>query len=348
MREVQGSHVTPAVRDVSCVGVAVVGTGSAGMRHLGALHQMTDVQSIAVPRRPERVGELMERGETVARNLREAVEGGAVLGIIATDTGRHVEDGLAAMAHGLDLLVEKPLSVSAVEASRLRARAAQLGRRLFVGCTLRFSESLNTFRSWLSDVGEVHSVRVECQSFLPDWRPARPYQESYSARAGEGGVLLDLIHEIDYAGWIFGWPRTLQARLHNLGRLGIGAEERAELTWETSAGGVVSVSLDYLTRPPRRLLRACGALGTIEWDGMTGTVRVAGGGASAREMTSAQTRDETFLAQAQAFVSASHGTVDPRLATGDDGVQALAVCDAARRASASRREEPVHEPAHVP
>lgn len=338
-----GAAEVPAQRTM---GVAVLGTGSAGMRHLEALEALRrrfKVEPIAVPRRAVRATELAGR-YTVATRLEETPSRGAVAAIIATDTGRHVEDGLAAMACGLDLLVEKPLSVSAVEASRLRARAVHLGRRLFVGCTLRFSESLNAFRSRLGDIGQVHSVRVESQSFLPEWRPARPYQESYSARTGEGGVLLDLIHEIDYAGWIFGWPRTLQARLHNLGRLGIGAEERAELTWETSAGGVVSLSLDYLTRPPRRLLRACGEWGTIEWDGLTGTVRVARAGAATTEVTCAQTRDEMFLAQAQAFVSASQGTVDPRLATGDDGVQALAVCDAARLASVSGRQELVEYP----
>lgn len=336
-----GAAQVPAQRTT---GVAVLGTGSIGMRHLTVLGGLSGVCAVGVPIRQARRVQVEREGFETASGLGEAVRMGASLCVVATDTGRHVEDGLAAMACGLDLLVEKPLSVSAVEASRLRARAEQLGRRLFVGCTYRFSESLNTFRSRLSDVGQVHSVRVECQSFLPDWRPARPHQESYSARAGEGGVLLDLIHEIDYAGWIFGWPRTLQARLHKLGRLGIEAEERAELTWETSAGGVVSISLDYLTRPPRRLLRACGELGTIEWDGMTGTVRVARAGVATKEVTCAQTRDEMFLAQARAFVSASQGTVDPRLATGDDGVQALAVCDAARHASYEGRETSVESP----
>ncbi len=37
------------------------------------------------------------------------------------------------------------------------------------------------------------------QSWLPDWRPDRDYRESYSARLDEGGVLRDLVHEIDYA-----------------------------------------------------------------------------------------------------------------------------------------------------
>jgi predicted dehydrogenase len=190
----------------------------------------------------------------------------------------------------------------------------------------------------------VHSVRVECQSYLPDWRPTRPYQESYAARPSEGGVLLDLIHEIDYTGWLFGWPGTVQARRRNLGRLGIAEEEAVDLLWDTAEAGCVSMSLDYLTRPPRRLLRACGERGTLEWDGMAGTVSLTVAGGTSQIVRSSQTREEMFAAQAHGVLQACRDGEDPRLATAEDGIRALAVCEAARRASQSRGEEPVVMP----
>jgi predicted dehydrogenase len=51
-----------------------------------------------------------------------------------------------------------------------------------------------------------------------------------------------------------------------------------------------------------------------------------------------------FLAQAYAFVKALLGKRDPRLATAEDGIKALAICDAARRASDRRCEESVEYP----
>lgn len=321
--------------------VAVVGTGSAGMRHLDVLRQLDGVESIAVPKRPERAAELAGAGQAALRDLREVVASGATRAIIATDTGCHLEDGLAALGQGLDLLIEKPLATNATDAARLRAAAVHAGRRLFVGCVLRFSESLNAFHSLLKQIGRVHSVRIECQSYLPDWRPARPYQESYVARRVEGGVLLDLIHEIDYAGWIFGWPKAVQARLRNVGRLSIAEEETVDLLWETPMAGCVSMSLDYLTRPPRRVTRACGERGTVEWDGIAGTASLALAGQAPMVVRSSQTREEMFLAQVRAFLEACGDGRDPRLATAEDGVRALAVCDAARRSSQSRQEEPV-------
>ncbi len=157
-------------------------------------------------------------------SLDDAIRLGARFCIIATDTGRHALDGIEAAEWGLHLLVEKPLATDATEARRLCARAAA-SRKIFVGCVMRFSKSLNTFREMLNSIGRVNPVRIECQSYLPDWRPARDYRESYSARPDEGGVLRDLIYEIDYAGWLFGWPCALQAKVKNLGRLGINADE---------------------------------------------------------------------------------------------------------------------------
>ena len=314
------------------------------MRHMRVLGDMEGVTPIAIPLRPTRARELAEQGLATAEDLAEAARIGATFCIVATDTGRHVQDGIAAMDNGLDVLVEKPCATNAHDALLLNRHAEETGRKAFVGCVMRFSESLNTFRSLLNELGRLHSVRIECQSYLPDWRPQRPYQQGYAARPLEGGVLLDLIHEIDYAGWLIGWPDSVQARLRNLGRLGIAAEELVELTGETAAGCVVSFNLDYLSKPPRRIMRSSGEWGTMEWDGVAGTVSLMVEGAPTRKISSDQTRDETFLAQAGAFFSAGCAPRDPRLASIDEGIKSLAVCDAARQSSDSGHDEMVRYP----
>lgn len=321
--------------------VAVIGTGSIGMRHCDVLRRLPDVSVIAVPKRPERVVALAEQGYTVAKSIREAADRGATLGIVASDTASHVEDGLSAMQNGLDVLIEKPLSVDASRAQLLSVRADELNRKVSVGYCLRFSGSLNKFRELLRAIGRIHAVRIECQSYLPDWRPARSYRDSYSACANQGGVLRDLIHEIDYAGWIFGWPASLHGRVRNLGRLGIAADETADLQWERPDGGVVSIRLDYLSKPPRRRMTAFGELGTLHWDDVKNIVVLALADELEQVLPFTQTRDEMMLAQAQAFLRVRGGGNDSRLATARDGLMSLAVCDAARRSSESGREEKV-------
>ena len=238
-------------------------------------------------------------------------------------------------------MVEKPLSTDAQQARRLCQKAEETGRRIFVGCVLRFSESLNRFRDVIETIGQLHSVHIECQSYLPNWRPDRPYRDSYSARAQEGGVLRDLIHEIDYAAWLFGWPAFLQAQVKNLSRLDIAADEAADLMWETANGCMVTMRLDYLSRPARRQMKAYGEKGTLEWDGGANTVVMALAEHSMETLVSRQTRQDMMIAQARAFIGATSGGEIGQLATGLEGGKALAICDAARRAAARNRTEPV-------
>ena len=320
--------------------VAVLGTGSVGMRHLNALVDLPSVQTCAIPIRPKKAHELRDKGYRTCADLPAAAAQGVTALIVATDTSRHVEDSLTALRMGLHVLVEKPLAVDATEATKLRPVAAAAGRKVYVGCVLRFSDSLQLFRKWLPRAGRLHSVRIECQSYLPDWRPDRPYQQSYSARKGEGGVLRDLIHEIDYAGWLFGWPGAVQARLRNLGRLQIEAEEIAELSWETGNGAILSMSLDYLSRPPRRVMRVFGEHGTLEWDGIAQRVSwLAADDGSSEEKILSQTRDEMLVAQGRAFLHAcTQENAETTLADLEDGIKAIKICDAAREASANHRE----------
>ena len=206
---------------------------------------------------------------------------------------------------------------------------------------MRFSDSLKMFREQLPHIGAVHTVRVECQSYLPDWRPDRPYREGYAARRNEGGVLRDLIHEIDYATWCFGWPTRLFGRVQNLGRLGIDADEIAELSWQAPTGELVSIHVDYLTRPVRRRMCAYGAQGSLEWDAIQQTVTLWPLTTTPQTWTLTQPLDAMFSAQANAFVQATGSRRDPRLASSEDGLKALAICDAARRASETQREDVV-------
>jgi predicted dehydrogenase len=283
---------------------------------------------------------ISKRRGRVAEELREAAAKGASMCIVASDTGSHVEDATLAIDLGFDVCVEKPIAPTAQEAAVMRRYAIEHQRNVFVGCVLRFSESLNTFRSRLPVAGALHSVRIECQSYLPDWRPDRAYKESYSARLNEGGVLLDLIHEIDYAGWLFGWPKAIHARIRNLGRLGIASEEIAEVDWDTGEF-TLSMTLDYLSRPSRRYIRAAGELGTVEWNGLNGTVTISRHGSGHEIIRSSQTRLQMFAAQDEAFINSKSELFDPRLVAASEGIKALAVCDAARRAATRYREEPV-------
>ncbi|MDP2600229.1 MAG: Gfo/Idh/MocA family oxidoreductase [Deltaproteobacteria bacterium] len=318
--------------------IAVVGTGSIGLRHLKVLESL-GLQSWAVPKRESRLDALKNQGFAVASSLAEAARQGATFAIIASNTSLHADNAKQALELGMDLLVEKPFAVDQKAALSVFEMAQKLERQIYVACVLRFSDALRAFREWLPRIGTVYSVRIECQSYLPDWRPGRDYRESYSAKKEEGGVLLDLIHEIDYATWIFGWPATLTARLENFGVLGIEAEEWAELFWQTEQKVRVSLCLDYLSRIPRRTMTAFGSNGQLAWDGIRQQVRLELAGQAMESSSFPVERDGIYRAQLMAFLD--RGSESP-LATAQEGVRALGICDAARLSSQTRKEQTVN------
>ena len=124
----------------------------------------------------------------------------------------------------------------------------------------------------------------------------------------------------------------------NTGRLKIEADEAAHLIWESPEGYIVSLTIDFLSRPTRRRMTAFGEAGTLMWDGVDGTVKFERKDGKVTFLKQSTPRDQMFVDQALAFVNTASGTLDTRLTTVDDGAKALAVCDAARTASLDRME----------
>jgi predicted dehydrogenase len=324
--------------------VVIRGTGSIGMRHIRVFRDLLGMQTIAVPRRGRRSCLLREEGYTSAEDLSEAFAAANSILVVASDTNCHVEDAIEGISFGCSfILIEKPLAPVLPDALRLQAAISATNTKVFVACNLRFDSGLNLFRERLPEIGEIHHVRIEAQSYLPDWRPQRDYRESYSASSEQGGVLRDLIHEIDYAVWLYGKPAVITAQLSNSGRLGIAAEESADLLWRTPSGTSVSIRLDYVTRRYRRLMTAFGSTGDLAWDFPSHSVTLQKLGSDPATMHVPQDRDEMMRAQAAAFVSASANRGSGQLATLQEGIFAIALCDAARISSVTGRTEPIRE-----
>jgi predicted dehydrogenase len=327
--------------------VAVRGTGSIGLRHLRVLHALgARVAAMPVRSTRSRATDLegflvAESWEAAWRTLGSPTRWGA---IIATDTSRHLDDAREALRAGATVLVEKPLAPTAAGLAALERDARNADRRVYVACNLRFSTGLRWVRDHLTTLGRPYAARIECQSYLPSWRPGTDYRQGYAARVNEGGVMRDLVHEIDYAVWLFGRPTDVTATLGNTGELNIETEETADLLWTTPGGTVVSVRLDYLSRVPRRRLYVTAEGGTLEWDAISQQVTVQRAGTTQEVVNVSQERDAMMADQARAFLRAAGGSdSEGALATLEEGAFAVALMDAARSASERSQSKPIHD-----
>jgi predicted dehydrogenase len=136
-------------------------------------------------------------------------------------------------------------------------------------CNIRYLPSLQRFRALLREgaVGTVVRAVLQAGAWLPDWRPERDYRTGYGASAAGGGVVLDLVHELDQARWLFGEFDEVTAMTGKLSSLDVQAEDSAcVLLRARTHGPLVMVGLDYVARAPVRRYELVGEKGTLTWD----------------------------------------------------------------------------------
>lgn len=201
------------------VRLGVVGLGNMGSAHIkGHLPQLPRLELTAVcdvdPARmaPYEVAKFATTEELIRSGQVDAV-------LICTPHYAHTTIGIDAMANGLHLLVEKPISVHKADAERLIAahREGLVFAAMFNQRTdPRYRKVRDLVRS-----GELGEIRRASWT-ITDWFRTAAYYASGGWRAtwgGEGGgVLLNQCpHNLDLYQWILGMPARVTAHI-GLGR----------------------------------------------------------------------------------------------------------------------------------
>jgi predicted dehydrogenase len=254
----------------------VIGCGSIGTRHIKNLLELGITDILAFDLQPDRRSEVNSRfGIETVETLDAAWERRPDVAVITTPTALHVPIALHAAVRHCDLFIEKPLSNDWNSIEQLLAVVRQNCLMTLVGCNMRFHPGLMTVKKLLDRqaVGRVMSARVEFGQYLPDWHPSEDYRKSYSAqRHLGGGVILDVIHEIDYIRWLLGEVAGASCVAGKLSRLEIDTEDTAAILLGFQSGAIGEVHLDYIQRTYRRTCQVIGEEGSIHWDFSAGQV----------------------------------------------------------------------------
>jgi scyllo-inositol 2-dehydrogenase (NADP+) len=146
--------------------------------------------------------------------------------VVSTPPSTHYSIAYEALRRGLDVVVDKPLVVTASEGRRLIDYAAAHGRRLTVFHNRRLDGDFLTVRRLIAE-GRVGEVR-RFESRFEWWKPQEP--KAWKAHAGAehgGGILYDLgPHLLDQALQLFGPVDDVHAELARH-RGGAGADDEA-------------------------------------------------------------------------------------------------------------------------
>ncbi|QQG42897.1 MAG: Gfo/Idh/MocA family oxidoreductase [Candidatus Giovannonibacteria bacterium] len=250
--------------------IGLIGFGSIGQRHYNNLVKRT--KNVIVFSRRDDVNLPRQ-----VKNWREFKKCGPYDGIIiANETSKHVVTikkciALSAGWRTKALFIEKPLSHNLKNLNSLGRLLLKNRISAFVGYCFHFFGPFIKIKKIIKSgkLGRIYYLRASVGQDLKEWRPGRDYRKIYSARKNlGGGVLLDLVHDINYPAWLLDDVLIPQRSLvKKISDLKINTEDLAESVFVGKKTGViVSVHQDYLRIPGRRSLEIAGSKGSLIWN----------------------------------------------------------------------------------
>lgn len=245
--------------------VLIIGFGSIGKKHADSIRQIESYAEIfALRHNPnaESIDSVINIFDIEEVNIKEID-----FIIISNPTSEHKKTLEKLVKYNLPLFIEKPIhsSLDIEEVINLINNNKTIN---YVACNLRFLECIKFVKENLNSslYGQLNEVNIYCGSYLPDWRPNTDFKKVYSSLPElGGGAHLDLIHEIDYAYWLFGKPLNVTRILKNNSSLQIEASDYAVYLLEYK-DFCVNIVLNYYRRDSKRKLELVYENNTLEVD----------------------------------------------------------------------------------
>jgi predicted dehydrogenase len=226
----------------------VIGVGIAES-FVSALHAHTSQRAVAVTsRRPERAAAFAATHgiATVHPSVDALVADPNIDAVyVATPHPLHHGLALAAIAHGKHVLIEKPIAMSAAEATSMTDAGRRAGVLVMEAMWTRYLPQSDIVRQVIADgiIGDVHLVQADFGFVAPD----DPAHRLWDPALG-GGALLDAgVYPISFASMVLGAPSAIHAVGATLGN---GVDTQAQMAISYLGGGTALLSTSLVTMLP--------------------------------------------------------------------------------------------------
>ena len=197
--------------------LAIIGTGYRAWAHLALLKLLPGFEVVALadptPENLDRAATMVPSAKTYTDYrtlLAERKDVDAV--VVITPSFLHAEVTIAAFAHGLPVLCEKPMATTVEDANRMIEASRKAGKLLYIGFQKRLVPVTQKMQE-LAAAGAIGKIEfVSGNLFRGDWNPKSwKYKDPKTGKSTnwryltltEGSALLeDGIHEIDSLNWM--------------------------------------------------------------------------------------------------------------------------------------------------
>ena len=232
---------------------------------------------------------------------------------ICTPTVTHAYLAERAIRSGKHVLVEKPMTNTVDEAIKLIKLSESMGVTLTVGLIERFNPAIQQTIKYINE-GRIGDVILAHTRRLSRW----------PVRIGDVGVIKDLaIHDIDIVNQLFGVEAI---RIYaNAGNIQHTFEDYANIVMSFPNHKGAFIETNWLTPRKVRTLSVTGTEGLINVDFITQTLTIETNEQIVQPFIS---NGEPLRLELESYIDSIINKVPPQV-TGEDGLKALKICEAA-------------------
>ncbi|MDB4291357.1 Gfo/Idh/MocA family oxidoreductase [Cyclobacteriaceae bacterium] len=232
--------------------ILIIGLGSIGKKHVDAIYALKlEVTIYAL-----RGGSSMDfYREVINISSVDEIQKKIDFIVVSNITSAHEATITSVFELQCPIFIEKPVLSDFENASRISGKLKEKNILTYVACNLRFHSGLQFLKKYLDEKKpRINEVNIYCGSYLPDWRSGIDFRKSYSANFDQGGgVHLDLIHELDYCTWLFGFPEKATSIKRDVSSLSINAVDNAKFEFSYT-NFTAGINLNYYRRDAKRTL----------------------------------------------------------------------------------------------
>ncbi|QWC20652.1 Gfo/Idh/MocA family oxidoreductase [Halorubrum sp. 2020YC2] len=339
------------------VAVGIVGLGGIGSHHATKLVERganlvggMDIDADARERFHEEFDLPVHADEAALYDDCDAV-------LVTTPNRFHEEYATAALATGLDVLLEKPLAHTLESAERIAAAARDADGFCTVGFNNRFAEPVRVIKHHQDEGRFGETAHVEANYVRRRGVPGRGSWFTSADVAG-GGALIDIgVHAVDLALHFLDHPEVVEVTGEtrsefggrddyayvdmwgdDAGPEGFDVDDSASAFVRTEDGSTVSLEVAWATnRPPTNEFVVRGTEAGATFDRGSGDLTIheagVGGGHHLSDATVETREADSHAAEQAAFLEAVAAGEAPQINTVEEGLRVQRVIDAIYRSS---------------